>query len=419
MKERQIGDYRLLNHLSAGAFSNDYLAEHIYSGRRVHLKVWPARTQQEVEDFLAEVRILAPLAHPNIIQVLASGVVDDHTAYFVTTYAPYGTLRHHYRAGIPYPLTTLLPHIKQTASALQYIHDRGIVHCDVKPSNLLLGENNEILLCDFSLATKLLGPGATSVEVDRIFGTASYMAPENLQGMVGPASDQYALGIIVYEWLCGSKPFQGTTIELFHHVQFSSPPPLRHKIPTISSRVEQIVLQALSKDPQQRFPRVQDFANALEEASIIPAQIEIFFSYSHKDAMLRDNLAKQLAHLKQQGLTVEWHDREIEAGRDWAHEVDTHLRTAHIILLLMSPDFLASDYCYNVEMMKALKRHENGEAIVIPIILRPVSWMDTPLGKLQALPQGGKPITLWSNQDEAFFEVVREIQKIIQRLIGS
>jgi serine/threonine protein kinase len=407
-----------MSRLSAGAFSSSYLAEHVHSGTLVHLKMWPARTKLEAEDFLAEARILAPLVHPNITRVLDFGVEDGHTAFFTTTFAPHGTLRHHYRAGIRHPLTTLLPHIKQTASALQYLHDRGIVHCGVKPSNLLLGENKEILLCDFGLATVLPGPN-TSVRVGRVVGTPSYEAPESFRGEVSPASDQYSLGMIVYEWLCGRMAFQGTMIERLYHIQSSSPLPLREIAPTISSRVEQIVLQALSKDPQQRFPQVQGFANALEEASLIPGQIEIFFSYSHKDALLRDGLAKRLAHLKQQGLITEWHDREIEAGRDWAYEVDTHLRTAHIILLLISPDFLASDYCYRVEMTKALERHENGEAVVIPIILRPAAWMNTPLSKLQALPQSGKPVTRWSNQDEAFLEVAHGIQKVIQRLTAS
>jgi hypothetical protein len=104
------------------------------------------------------------------------------------------------------------------------------------------------------------------------------------------------------------------------------------------------------------------------------------------------------------------------AGSDWAREVDTHLRTAHIILLLISPDFLASDYCYNVEMMKALKRHEDGEAVVIPVILRPASWLETSLSKLQALPEDGKAITTWSNRDEAFLAVAHGIQKVIQGL---
>jgi serine/threonine protein kinase len=418
--ERYFGNYRILSQLSMGAFGSGYLGEDMHSGKRVYIKAWPAKTKQEVEDFLAEARIMAPLVHPNIIRVLYSKVEDDNTAVFVTTYAPYGTLRHHYRSGISYPLTTILPHIKQIASALQYIHDQKIVHCDVKPENILLGENNEVLLCDFGQAVVFKSSASSEKTEMRMF-SLHYVAPERIQGEVSFASDQYALGMVVYEWLCGEGPFateHDIHKMLFHHLK-TLPPSLRSKNPSISPRIDQIVLRALSKDPQQRFPHVQDFATALEKVSAILGQVEIFFSYSHKDIALRDKLAKQLAHLKHQGLITEWHDRDIEGGRDWAYEVDTHLRTAHIILLLISPDFLASDYCYRVEMTKALKRHENGEAVVIPVILRPAPWMNTPLSKLQALPQGGKPIIRWSNQDEAFLDVADGIQKIIQRLTAS
>ena len=300
---------------------------------------------------------------------------------------------------------------------MQYTHDQGIVHCDVKPDHFLLDDNSDILLCDFGLAVVLQSPN-TPARLETMRGSAFYMAPEQALGEVSPASDQYALGIVVYQWLCGMGPFdagQDITRLLFDHIH-TPPPPLRSKVPTISLRVEQVVMRALSKDPQQRFPRIQDFADALEKASIPPKSIEIFFSYSHNDEMMRDELAKRLAHLKQQGLITEWHDREIEAGRDWAHEVDSHLKTADIILLLVSPDFLASDYCYNIEMMRALKRHETGDAIVIPVILRPTSWKATPLGKLQALPKEGKAIMTWQNQDEAFLDVAEGIQKVIQRL---
>jgi serine/threonine protein kinase len=412
--EQLFGNYRLLPQLGTGGFSNVHLGEDIHSGTQVCIKVWEAKTEKEAKEFLAEAYILNHLHHPNIIRVLDYGRVDD-TAFFVTTYAPYGDLQYHYRTGISYPLTTILLYIKQIASTLQYIHDQGVVHCSVHPSHFLLGENHEILLCGFGLARILPNPGAP---VKQTSGIPQYMAPEHFRGEVSPASDQYALAVVVYEWLCGEKPFKGRMDEIYYQVQTASPPPLRSKIPTISSRVEQIVLRSLSKDPQQRFPQVLDFANALEEASTIPGQIEIFFSYAPSDASLREKLAKQLAHLKQQGIIAEWHNRDIEAGSDWAYEADTHLKTAHIILLLVSPDFLASNQCY-LEMTKALKRHENGEAIVIPIILRPTPWMDTPLSKLRTLPQGGKPITRWSNQDEAFLEVAHGIQKVIQRLTAS
>src|SRR5712691_6931058 len=145
--------------------------------------------------------------------------------------------------------------------------------------------------------------------------------------------------------------------------------------------------------------------------------IEIFYSYAHEDELLRNELEKHLRSLQRQGYITEWHDRKIEAGTEWAHAIDIHLNTASVILLLISPDFMASDYCYQTEMQRALQRHESKEAMVIPIILRPVDWTGTPLAKLQALPPNAEPVTTWPNQDQAFLEVTRGIRKAIEDLI--
>jgi hypothetical protein len=138
--------------------------------------------------------------------------------------------------------------------------------------------------------------------------------------------------------------------------------------------------------------------------------IEVFYSYSHKDEDLRDELEKHLSILKHQGVIQSWHDRRIGAGREWEGEIDKHLNTAHVILLLISADFLASDYCYEVEMKQAMERHEAGEVCVIPVILRPVDWRGAPFGKLQALPKDAKPVTSWPDLDEAFLNVAQGIR---------
>ena len=145
--------------------------------------------------------------------------------------------------------------------------------------------------------------------------------------------------------------------------------------------------------------------------------IEVFFSYSHKDEELRDEMAKHLTILKRQGIITTWHDREISAGTEWAGAIDAHMNSAQVILLLISPDFLASDYCWDIELKRAMERHEAGEARVIPVILRPVdNWDEAPFGKLQAFPTNGKPVTTWSNRDEAFANVAQAIRKAVQEL---
>lgn len=158
-------------------------------------------------------------------------------------------------------------------------------------------------------------------------------------------------------------------------------------------------------------------STAAQAAASTPAalqSIEVFFSYSHRDEELRDELALHLSMLKRQGVIRAWHDREISAGSEWAGEIDQKLDSANIILLLISANFLASDYCYDIEMQRAMERHEAGAARVIPIILKPVDWSGAPFSKLQALPKNAKPITTWDNRDEAFLNVAQGIRRAAQ-----
>ena len=148
-----------------------------------------------------------------------------------------------------------------------------------------------------------------------------------------------------------------------------------------------------------------------------PASIEVFYSYAHEDEELVKELRKHLSILKRQGVIREWYDREITAGTDWKGQLDQHLNSSGVILLLVSADFLASDYCYDVEMTRALERHDQGEARVIPVILRMVDgWQGAPFGKLQSLPTDGKPVTSWKIRDEAFADVARGIRQAIGQL---
>ena len=148
-----------------------------------------------------------------------------------------------------------------------------------------------------------------------------------------------------------------------------------------------------------------------------PASIEVFYSYAHEDEELVKELQKHLSILKRQGVIREWYDREITAGTDWKGQLDQHLNSSGIILLLVSADFLASKYCYDVEMTRALERHDQGEARVIPVLLRMVDgWQGAPFGKLQSLPTDGKPVTSWKICDEAFADVARGIRNAIGQL---
>jgi tetratricopeptide (TPR) repeat protein len=142
----------------------------------------------------------------------------------------------------------------------------------------------------------------------------------------------------------------------------------------------------------------------------VPTPLKLFYSYAHEDEELRDELKKHLTLLHREGVISEWHDRAIVPGQEWDEEIKTQLDEADIILLLVSPDFLASDYIHRVELTRALERHDRGEAVVIPVILRQCQWQRTPLAKLQALPKNARPIKRWKDRDEAFDDVAEGIR---------
>jgi hypothetical protein len=144
--------------------------------------------------------------------------------------------------------------------------------------------------------------------------------------------------------------------------------------------------------------------------------LKVFFAYSHKDEALRDELEKHLAILNRSGVIASWHDRRISGGTEWDGEIDEYLNRADIILLLVSADFLASSYCYDREMKRAVERHESGEARVIPIALRHCDWQGAPFAKLQGLPRDMKPVTSWGDRDEAFKDIAIGIRRVAEEL---
>jgi nucleoside phosphorylase len=152
------------------------------------------------------------------------------------------------------------------------------------------------------------------------------------------------------------------------------------------------------------------------QATPRPGEVELFFSYSHKDEALRDQLETHLGSLRRQGIIKTWHDRKIGAGKERAGEIDSNLEKAHIVLLLISADFIDSDYHMDRELHRAMERHQSKESRVVPVILRPVDWEGLPFSRLLALPDDGRPITTWPDRDLAFVNVARGIRSIVEEI---
>src|SRR5438477_945696 len=268
--EQRLGNYRLLQVLGKGAFADVYLGEHIYLKSQVAIKVLHTQIDTHAtRDFLTEARHVSHLMHPHIIRVFDFGI-EHQTPYLVMDYAPYGNLRELHPPGTTVPLLTVVAYTSAIASALQFAHDQYLLHRDLKPENVLLGPKHEVLLSDFGLA--LLASGTESMQVRGQFGTLAYMAPEQILGQPSPASDQYALAVMIYEWLSGQLPFVGSAARISNQHLYTAPEPLCERYPTIPLAVEQVVFKGLSKEPSQRFVDVLSFATALTEAcQVAPA----------------------------------------------------------------------------------------------------------------------------------------------------
>jgi serine/threonine protein kinase len=261
----QIGNYRIIRWIDRGGFAHIYLGEHIYLGTQVAIKI--LNTTLTVDDrngFLTEARTISRLVHSHIVRVLDFG---NHTGvpFLVMDYAPNGSLRQQYPQGTRLPLQTTVSYVKQIASALEYAHNHKLIHRDIKPENILLGHDNQLLLSDFGIA--VVAHSSLSQSMQEVVGTVAYMSPEQVEGKPRPASDQYALAILVYEWLCGERPFHGSLTEIATQQLLANPPSLREKAPDIPPTVEEVILRALAKNPKQRYSTIDGFAHAFEQAS--------------------------------------------------------------------------------------------------------------------------------------------------------
>lgn len=258
---QQLGGYRLVDLIGQGSFADVYLGEHLDQGTYAAIKLLQVLLNDAtaIEQFHAETHTLARLMHPHIVRLLDAGV-EDGIPFLVMDYAAGGTLRQRHPGKTMLPLPRIIMYVQQIAAALQYAHEQKLIHRDVKPGNMFIGQHGTLLLGDFGLA--LDGQRSDREMPLDVVGTVPYMAPEQLMGMPCYASDQYSLAAVVYEWLCGVQPLYDRDGQLVH----ANPLPLRERVPGIAPAIEEVVSIALAPDPLQRFASVRAFATALEQA---------------------------------------------------------------------------------------------------------------------------------------------------------
>jgi serine/threonine protein kinase len=281
MTGQLIGHYRLLSIIDHGGTSTIFRALDIHLHREVAVKIFAPReghTEEFLRRFAREARVLAQLDHPQILPVYEYGE-QNGKAYLVMPLMNGGSLRDRLRKQRIIPPAETVHLIGQVLTALQYAHDRGLIHRDIKPGNMLFkARSNEkdgdrLYLSDFglvkvlsSLQESMLIQDGISADTRTLTGTPSYMAPEQIMNHASQVSDIYAMGIVLYEMLTGEQPFTSDTYVglLMKHLH-ESPRPLRAINPRISPALEAVVLRAMAKDPDQRYQRPQDLQEALEQ----------------------------------------------------------------------------------------------------------------------------------------------------------
>lgn len=278
---QQFGYYRLIRKIGGGQFGDVYLAENLISKAIVAIKILHSKLDEvnpnesnpdEIgfnwKDFIFEVRVLL-IEHPNIVRVRDFDIDEEKARAFIAMdYVPHGNLRARHPRGSRVSWDVVASYAAQIAQALQAVHDQGIVHRDVKPENLLVGQDGKILLSDFGIAVPSYTLDPHRLQLPK--GTPFYIAPEQINQEAVRQSDQYSLGAVMYEWLTGTPPFVGTFHEVVAKQLNAWPVPPRQHVPALPAAAEELIMRMLEKEPEKRFASMREFGVYLERIQSVP-----------------------------------------------------------------------------------------------------------------------------------------------------
>jgi serine/threonine protein kinase len=393
-------------------------------GESSHLcvKLFPKVDQDERRAFHAEVRVQASLNHPNILPVLGTGLDGTPAGgpFIVLPFCGGGSVRELLRERAFYSVDSIMPLLKQLAAAIDFAHEAGIIHGDIKPENALLSaDRSGVFLSDFGMAKVFALKESFSTAINVMAGgTTAYLSPEQIQGNEQtPLSDIYAFAIMAYELLTGQLPFDRTLPpfkQMMLKVSGTLADPLRFN-PGLGEGARNGLRGALHVDPLKRPLSATALCDLLASSkSTVPGpagarvragRSQVFISYSHKDKKWLERIAAHLRPLERDGRLVVWDDRKIEAGTDWRRAIATALNECSCAVLLISSDFLASDFCAGDELPELLTAASSRGLTIFPVMLSPchlngsprlaaLQTVNPPTRTLIELPRGEQERTL-------------------------
>jgi serine/threonine protein kinase len=439
---QQLDEYRLEALLGRGGMARVYRGFDIRLKRPVAIKIidTPFRAQPDyVSRFEREAQAIARLSHPHIVKVFRFGEARGllYIAMELIDGIDLKTVLDSYRAKEEFiSPDEACQIVGQICLALDYAHSQGVVHRDIKPANIVLSQEGNAILTDFGLA--LQTEIGTSGD---IFGTADYMAPELVisSARASPQSDLYAVGVILYEMFTNQRPFAAAHPHDVARMQLEKLPPLPRTVnPRLSSALESVILKALAKEPEARYPSGAALVKALAQVLqtlTSPGEAEsqsgivhqrriqvlnqptVFISYSHEDEDEKEALLTHLRVLAKGGLIDLWSDDQIGAGVTWHREVEEATARADVAILLISANYLTSDFIVDEQIPKLLQRRKNEGLTIFPVIARACAWTAVDwLKQMEIRPKHGQPVWREGGRyaHEELASIVGEIEKTLR-----
>lgn len=351
----QLGQYTLTHRLARGGMSEVYLARKQESEETYALKLVMQQNEEYYRRFQREANALNRLIHPHILPILDYGE-QDGMAYYVTPYIERGSLKTVIADG-PLGVEESATILAQVGKALHFIHEAGLVHRDIKSANILLDQEGQAWLADFGLAIEV-GVGSDLTNTMCLIGTPSYMAPELLERPASVSSDIYALGVVLYEMLTGHPPFAGrTALEICWKHSYLPPPLPSMSNPLIPRSIEEVMLRALAKDPQERFATVREMIKAYQQALSCPGAVTVLDMMNLADEQSIDITLKPVRSLRFPSLDA------------------PHRRPLAVAMLLLALLFALGSFGLAIEIQSRASASINNNA---QMLIHPVQSVNTP-----------------------------------------